>query len=210
MKWSEFKNLDPNNIGSWPGVAKGVVLGMLVVLVLAAGYWFDWQNQMGQLDSARQKEVELKKTFAQRQARAANLEPLKAQIEEMKQSFGAMLRLLPNKTEIEGLLVDISQAGLSAGLEFELFKPQPEKPAEFYAVKPINIRVDGTYHQFGEFVSAVAALPRIVTVQDISISPKKDPKRPGLLQMDMVAKTYRYVDASERKGGHKKGRKGKR
>ena len=118
----------------------------------------------------------------------------------MKQSFGAMLRLLPNKTEIEALLVDISQSGLAAGLEFELFKPLPEAPAEFYAVQPIQIRVTGTYHEFGEFISAVAALPRIVTQHDVNVVPGA---RPGesqgetVLVMDMTARTYRYLDEDE-------------
>ena len=195
MKLSDFKNLDPNNIGNWPVTAKAVVIIVLCAAVLGAGYWFDTQDQISQLGKVEEKETELKNTFKAKQAKAANLEPLKRQLVEMKQSFGAMLRLLPNKTEIEGLLVDISQSGLASGLEFELFKPRTEVPAEFYAIQPINIKVVGTYHEFGEFISAVAALPRIVTQHNISINQlgKEDKD----LIMDLVAKTYRYLEEDE-------------
>ena len=189
-------DLDPQNIGNWPGFIKGLVILILCVGVLFAGYWFDTKHQIGALEDAEQKELDLKNVFETKQRKAANLEPLKQQLEEMKQSFGAMLRLLPNKTEIEGLLVDISQSGLAAGLEFELFKPQAEAVAEFYAVQPIQIRVTGTYHEFGNFISAVAALPRIVTQHDVAIQPTKD-KDSDKLVMNMVAKTYRYLEEDE-------------
>lgn len=211
MNLSEFRNLDPNNIGSWPAAAKAVVLAFICVGVLGAGYWFDTRHQIEDLEKQRRQEATLKDQFEQKQARAANLEPLKKQLEEMQQSFGAMLRLLPNKTEIEGLLVDISQAGLASGLEFELFKPGNEQPAEFYAIQPINIRVTGTYHQFGKFISAVAALPRIVTQHDIVIAPRPgaEGEKPKLV-MDMVARTYRYLDEEEVSEASKKGAKNKK
>ena len=167
------------------------MIGVLCIAVLGAGFYFDTKEQIAQLDTVEKKEGELRTTFEAKQRKAANLEPLKRQLKEMKQSFGALLRLLPDKTEIEGLLVDISQAGLASGLEFRLFKPQAEVQAEFYAEQPINITVQGTYHEFGEFVSAVAALPRIVTQHDVVLKPGQ-----GELSMSMVAKTYRYLEGS--------------
>ena len=198
MTLAELNNLDPNNIGNWPGPIKGIIILILCVAVLGAGFYFDTQDMILNLDKVEAEEGELKKIFENKQRKAANLEPLKLQLAEMKQSFGAMLRLLPNKTEVEGLLVDISQSGLAAGLEFELFKPNSEVPAEFYAVKPISITVTGTYHQFGEFISAVAALPRIVTQHNIDMAPIKS-NEPGKLKqrMQLVAKTYRYLDEEE-------------
>jgi len=220
MNINDLRNLDPSNIGSWPGVIKALVLLLICAAVLGAGYYFVVQEQIASLERVQQTEGDLKDTFEVKQRKAANLEPLKQQLAEMKQSFGAMLRLLPDKTEIEGLLVDISQSGLAAGLEFELFKPKAEQPAEFYAVQPISMTVTGTYHEFGEFISAVAALPRIVTQHDLEIVPlggAKDAPDVGSaamrLRLNMVAKTYRYLDEAEiaaEAGKSKKGKKGKR
>jgi len=221
MNLNDIRNLDPSNIGGWPAPIKALVLLAVCAAVLGAGYQFLGKDRIVALEQVRTKEGELKTTFETKQRRAANLEPLKQQLAEMKQSFGAMLRLLPNRTEIEGLLVDISQSGLAAGLEFELFKPAGEQPAEFYAVQPINITVTGTYHQFGEFVSAVAALPRIVTQHDLQIAPLAGSRPNDLtangmsrLRMSMVAKTYRYLDeeeiaaeAQKTKGQPKKGKR---
>ncbi|MDX1432568.1 MAG: type 4a pilus biogenesis protein PilO [Gammaproteobacteria bacterium] len=191
-------DLDPQNIGNWPGAIKGIVIVLLCAAVLGAGYWFDTQHQILALEDAQKKEIDLKNVFEAKQRKAANLEPLKQQLREMKESFGNLLRLLPNKTEIEGLLVDISQSGLAAGLEFELFKPQAEQLAEFYAIQPIQIRVTGTYHEFGNFISSVAALPRIVTQHDVAIAPAVagKPENDQLI-MNMVAKTYRYLEEDE-------------
>ncbi len=197
MNLSELQNLDPSNIGNWPKPIKMAVIVVLSAAVLFAGYWFDTKDQIALLEGAQAKEVELKNIFEAKQRRAASLEPLKRQLAEMKQSFGAMLRLLPNRTEIEGLLVDISQSGLASGLEFELFKPSLEVPAEFYAIQPIQIRVTGTYHEFGEFISAVAALPRIVTQHEIAIVPVGGQKAGGELRMNLIAKTYRYLEEDE-------------
>lgn len=219
MEMPDFSklDLDPNNIGNWPGPLKGIVILVLCAVVLGAGYWFDTKDQLVRLEASQEKEIDLKKTFEFKQRKAANLEPLREQLKEMKESFGNLLRLLPNKTEIEGLLVDISQSGLAAGLEFELFKPGAEQVAEFYAIQPINIRVTGTYHEFGNFVSTVASLPRIVTQHDINISPVvKGGKATGgddKLLMNMVAKTYRYLEEEEieaAKAEQEKGKKKKR
>lgn len=220
MNINDLRNLDPSNIGSWPGVIKALVVLLICAAVLGAGYYFVVQEQIASLERVQKTEGDLKDTFVVKQRKAANLEPLKQQLAEMKQSFGAMLRLLPDKTEIEGLLVDISQSGLAAGLEFELFKPKAEQPAEFYAVQPISMTVTGTYHEFGEFISAVAALPRIVTQHDLEIVPLGTTKAAPdagtaatRLRMNMVAKTYRYLDEEEiaaEAGKSKKGKKGKR
>lgn len=197
MNLSELNELDLSNIANWPLSARIVVIALLFVGVLAAGYWLDIQDQGMQLEKAEKKEVELRTTFEAKARKAANLAAYEQQLEEMKESFGAMLRQLPDKTEVAELLVDISQTGLASGLEFELFKPQNEIPKDFYAELPISIRVKGNYHEFGSFISGVAALPRIVTVHDIEIVPDKES---GELTMDILAKTYRYLDEDEQGG----------
>lgn len=195
MKLDDLRNLDPNNIGSWPLAAKALVILVVCALVLGGGYWFHTQHQIADLETARATEQKKRAEFENKQKLAANLEPLKEQLEDMKNSFGAMLRQLPNKSEIEALLVDISQTGLASGLEFELFQPMQEQRRDFYAEKPIKIRVTGTYHEFGRFVSGVAALPRIVTQHDISIRPQgKTAEGNPILVMESTAKTYRYLD----------------
>lgn len=199
MTLEELRSLDYNDPGGWPLPIKAVAIVLLCVAVLGAGYWFDTRNQLVQLDNAQKNEIKLKSTFQVKVGKAVNLDAYKAQLKEMKRSFGAMLRQLPGKTEIADLLVDISQAGIANGLEFELFKPEAEVPAEFYAELPIKIRVTGTYHQFGEFVSDVAALPRIVTLHDISIKPVKSKDGKSDLVMDATAKTYRYLEEGETK-----------
>ena len=195
----EINNLDFNNMGSWPMAFKAVLLLILCVAVLGAGIYFDTKPQLEQLALKQDEEVTLKQDFEGKQRQAASLEPLKRQLEEMKQSFADLLRLLPNKTQIEGLLVDISQAGLASGLEFELFKPASEKKEEFIATLPISIRVTGRYHEFGEFISQVAALPRIVTQHNIQVVPRKGKADGGgvELMMNMTARTYRYLEEDE-------------
>lgn len=190
MNLDDLNNLDFNNMGGWPLPVKAGAVVLVCVAVLGAGYWFDIKDQVEKLDQVEKQELEKRDIFDQKQRKAANLEPLKQQLAEMEQSFGAMLRQLPNQSEIEGLLVDISQTGLAAGLEFDLFQPLDEKPADFYAEKPIKIRVSGNYHEFGEFISGVAGLPRIVTQHDISIKPVD---KEGKLVMEATAKTYRYL-----------------
>jgi type IV pilus assembly protein PilO len=192
-----LNDLDFSNIANWPLAARIVAIILIAAAVLGLGYWFDIKDQQLRLEQVERKESELKKEFATKARKAANLEAYEQQLEEMRQSFGAMLRQLPNKTEVADLLVDVSQTGLASGLEFDLFKPQGETPREFYAELPISIKVRGTYHEFGAFVSGVAALPRIVTIHDIAIlPPEKDAPR-GELTMELTAKTYRYLDESE-------------
>jgi len=203
----DINDLDFSNIGSWPRVVKGVLIAIVAVAVLAAGYFLDVQTQQDNLERITIEEKRLKEDFEIKQAKAANLEAYKAQMVEMEDSFGAMIRQLPSKTEVEDLLVDISQTGLASGIEFQLFKPLAEKHIEFYAELPITLKMTGTFHQFGEFVSGIAALPRIVTLENISISGGKAGK--GNLTMDVTAKTYRYLDESEVSGKRKKRKKRK-
>lgn len=199
----DLNNLDFSTIGSWPTSIKAVLIAIVAAGVLALGYFFDVQAQQDNLDRITVEEKRLKEDFEFKQAKAANLEAYKAQMLEMEDSFGAMIRQLPSKTEVEDLLVDISQTGLASGIEFQLFKPLAEKHIEFYAELPITLKMTGTYHQFGEFVSGIAALPRIVTLENISITGGgKDTK--GKLTMDVTAKTYRYLDESEVSGKRKK------
>lgn len=197
MNLSELNELDLNNIANWPLPARIAIIAMVFVGVLGLGYWLDIKDQRISLEKAENKESELRQTFETKAKKAANLAAYEQQLEEMKASFGAMLRQLPNETEVAELLVDISQTGLASGLEFELFKPQGEVPKEFYAELPISIRVKGDYHEFGNFISGVAALPRIVTVHEIEMVRGQDSDE---LTMDMLAKTYRYIDEEEEGG----------
>lgn len=191
----QLKTLDFNDVGSWPQAAKVIGIALLSLAVLFLGYWFDTREQLDLLAQAEQKEVELKETFKAKQVKAINLDAYKQQMADMERSFGAMLRQLPSKTEVAELLVDISQAGVANGLEFELFKPLAEIPAEFYSELPIDIKVTGHYHDFGKFVSDVAALPRIVTLHDITIAAGKGGDKGGSeLVMSAQAKTYRYME----------------
>jgi type IV pilus assembly protein PilO len=193
MNLSDLNNLDLNEMGEWPSPVKLVVALIVCAAVLGGVYWFVTRDQLDVLKKEETTEIKLKYEFEQKQAKVVNLPKYKQQIEEMKQSFGAMLRQLPNKTEVAGLLVDVSQTGLGAGLEFELFQPQSEISREFYAELPIRIEVTGNYHEFGEFVSGLAALPRIVTLHDVKISPRSRGKE-STLAMAATAKTYRYLD----------------
>jgi len=206
MKDIDLSELDLSTIGSWPVAIKAAVIGVLCALVLVLGYFLHIKNMLDDLERVRGQESELKSEFERKQAKAANLDAYKQQMKEMEVSFGTMLRQLPSKTEVDDLLVDISQNGLSSGIEFELFKPQSEKKIDFYAELPIQISMVGSYHQFGDFVSGIAALPRIVTLHNISL---KDTKG-GKLQMDVQAKTYRYLDENELAAAKKAKKKKKR
>jgi type IV pilus assembly protein PilO len=199
-----LNDLDLSNISRWPAAARAVVILFIMAGVIFLGYWFHAKDQLQVLQEAENKETSLKVIFEKKAKQAANLEAYEQQLKEMQESFGAMLRQLPNKTQVADLLVDISQTGLASGLEFELFKPEAEIPQEFYAILPIKIRVTGTYHEFGNFVSGVAALPRIVTLHDIKIT-KRGKGDNDQLVMDMTAKTYRYLEESERPHEKKKG-----
>lgn len=195
MDLQQLNELDFSNIGDWPLAAKAVVAALVFALVLAAWYYLDTQDQLQGLDDAERQEIQLKQSFEVKWRKAANLDAYRAQLEEMKESFGAMLRQLPDKTEVPALLVDVSQTGLGAGLEFKLFKPLDEVPKEFYAELPIHLQVIGRFHEFGTFVSGLASLPRIVTIHDISIHPRKTNEGTGgELVMDATAKTYRYLE----------------
>lgn len=200
MNLSDLKELDFSDIGSWPVAAKGAAIAAVCVLILFAGYYFDTRDQLAELERVERSEQQLKETFKTKANKAANLEAYKQQMVDMKQSFGAMLKQLPSKTEVAELLVDVSQTGLASGLEFELFQPLGEIPLDFYAELPIKLRMNGDYHEFGNFVSGVAALPRIVTLHDFSISPRKD----GGLVMEATAKTYRYLDEDETAAANQK------
>jgi type IV pilus assembly protein PilO len=193
----DINNLDPNNPGVWPMPVKAVVFAIVFAGIVYAGWHFDITVQRETLSGLEKNEQDQLGILDVRQKKAANLNALKDQMKEMQQNFGDMVRQLPNKTEVAGLLIDISQTGLGAGLEFKLFEPKGEAPREFYAELPINISVVGNYHQFGEFVSGIAALPRIVTTHNISIAPiEKGQPADGtpLLQMTAIAKTYRALE----------------
>lgn len=202
MDLSELRELDLNQPGRWPLAVKLAAMTAVFALVLAAGWYFDWQQQWDRLQQARARETELKKQFEHKQRLAANLAAYQKQLTDMEASFGAMLRQLPSRAEVAKLLVDISQTGLASGLEFELFKPLNPIRKEFYAELPVSIQVRGTYQEFAHFVSAVANLPRIVTLHDISISrdgfgsAHKGPNEneDTRLRMALSAKTYWYLE----------------
>lgn len=198
MKLSEIDlgSLDFNEIGNWPWLAKGIAIALLCTIILVGGYFLVTSSQLEELEFSRQKETELKQLLEIKQAKAANLEAYQRQMAEIERTFGSLLRQLPSRTEVADLLTDITQTGLAAGLEFELFKPKGEIPAEFYAELPIEIRVRGKYHEFGNFIGGVAALPRIVTLHDFKIDLDKKDKA-GDLIMEATAKTYRYLDEKE-------------
>jgi type IV pilus assembly protein PilO len=193
----ELRTLDPRDPGRWPLPIRGFFV--VLIFVVCAGfawYMFVWNDDRVALQKAQADELDLRAQFENKQQRAANLDAYKAQLTEMERSFGAMLRQLPGKTEVPNLLVDISQTGLAAGLQEKLFQPGAEKSNGFYAELPIKIKLVGSYHQFGAFVSGIAALPRIVTLHDIQIAPV-DAKSAGgfdTLTMDVTAKTYRYIE----------------
>jgi type IV pilus assembly protein PilO len=194
----ELRQLDFNDIGRWPFIFHAFFVGLFFVLMAALGFYLVvYQQQMPVLEKEEREEQELRSSFEQKQKKAANFTAYKAQLAEIERSFGTMLRQLPGKTEIPNLLVDISQTGLGAGLQEELFQPMDEVRREFYAEKPIKIRLKGAYHEFGRFVSDIAALPRIVTLHDIEIGPVAKDSPADELVLNVTAKTYRYLDESE-------------
>ena len=193
----ELRSLDPRDPGRWPlPVLAGAVAVAFLVVAGVLIYFFVWNEQRPRLQQFAAEEQTLKQEFRDKHAKAVNLEVYKQQLKDIERSFGALLRQLPGKTEVPSLLVDISQTGLAAGLQEKLFQPQPEVKKDFYAELPIKIRLSGSYHQFGEFVSGIAALPRIVTLHDIDI--KSDSKDAyDQLSLELTAKTYRYMDEDE-------------
>ncbi|MEM8843690.1 MAG: type 4a pilus biogenesis protein PilO [Pseudomonadota bacterium] len=194
MNLSDLNNFDINNIGTAPLFFKLIIIVILAVGIVGLGYYFDTKNQLVRYEKSQAKETELRRTFEIKVAKAANLEEYKDQLEEMRRTFGTLLRQLPSETEIPALIVDISQTALSSGLEVKLFKPGDEVTREFYAEKPIQLTLQGDYHQFGMFASEVAALPRIVTMHNINLSPSKEGQQ---MTMNALAKTYRYLSDSE-------------
>jgi type IV pilus assembly protein PilO len=198
MDFNQLNELDVNNIGEWPGFAKAIIVLLICVGAASAWYYFDTQAQIDHLRSVEAEEDELRAAFETKQQKAANLDAYRQQLEEMKESFGAMLRQLPDKTEVAALLVDVSQTGLAAGLEFELFRPSGEQLKDFYAELPIDVEVKGFYHDFGRFISGLAALPRIVTIHDVKIEQKANAEGKGAEQdrlgLKATVKTYRYLD----------------
>jgi type IV pilus assembly protein PilO len=207
MKLSDFRNLDFNNIGGWAQGVKLTFCALLFGLLVLAGWWFWISSQQDDLQTRQGQETQLKKEFAEKQAKVVNLDALKQQLDEMRDMLRQLLRQLPSKTEMPELLVDVSQTALSAGLHSDLFKPGPETIKEgFYAEKPIQLRLTGTYHQFGAFISGVAALPRVVilTMHDVALKPIAG----GELSLEGTVRTYRYVEEDEDQGaGAKKSAK---
>jgi type IV pilus assembly protein PilO len=198
MKWDEIQHhLEPDNIGNAPTPIKMGVFAILFVLIIAAGIYFDTQEQVRVLDNHEKKEVELKNIFKVKAKRAAQLELYKEQLAEMEASFGALLRQLPETTEVESLLVDVSQTGLAAGLEVKKFRPSAEEKKGFYAELPITLEVSGSFHQLATFISGLAALPRIVTISNMKLGSNKKNPTSGKLSMTATAKTYRYLQEDE-------------
>jgi type IV pilus assembly protein PilO len=217
--FNDIRNLDRNNIGGWPSSVKIFFTGLLFVAIVFVGWYVSVSGQQDELATLATKEIQLKRDFASKQAKAVNLEALQQQLDEMQDMLRQLLRQLPSKTEMPELLVDISQTALSAGLQTELFQPGNETKKDFYAEKPITLRMSGTYHQFGSFISGVASLPRVVilTLHDVSLTPKSPSKAggssDGQLVLQGTVKTYRYLDddeSAEANPAHKKKARGRK
>lgn len=189
----DFRGLDPNDPGQWPLLPRVAILFALFLAIVVGGWWFDWSDQLTMLETREREEQTLKEDWLSKKRQAVNLAEYRRQLSEIDRQFGALLKQLPNRSEIESLLADINQAGLGRGLQFELFKPGAEGSKDFYAELPIAVRVTGSYHDLGEFVSDVAQMPRIVTLNDIAIEAQKE----GNLKFDATAVTYRYLDDEE-------------
>ena len=188
----DLKNINPKNPGSWPWLVKLIALVAIFAAVVFGGAVFDWQDQWAALNAAKGEEAKLKDAYLAKKKQAINLDIIKKQLTETQQSFGALLKQLPNKSEMDALLTDINQAGLGRGLQFDLFRPGPEKVTGVFAEQPITLKVTGNYDDLGKFASDISQLPRIVTLNNISIAPAA-----GQLSMDAMAKTYRYLDEDE-------------
>lgn len=197
MKLEDFNNIDLKSVGTLPLSVKAVLLGFLAAVIVAAGYWFMWSPAIDELDQSVAKEKELRDVFVLKKSQAVKIEAYRQQMVEIEKTFGALLKQLPDKSEMDGLLTDINQAGLGRGLEFELFKPGQEAVADFYAEMPIQIKVLGSYHDLGAFATDVSKLPRIVTLNNVVIQPITRDAKDGRLVLEATAKTYRYLDSSE-------------
>jgi type IV pilus assembly protein PilO len=194
MKLEDFNQLDLKNLGSAPFPVKVVLLTLIFLVLVGGGYWFLWQPALEELDQAKNKETELRGVFMAKKKEAINLPIYKQQMADIERTFGELLRQLPDKTQMEGLLKDVNAAGLEVGLEFDLFRPGAEQPAEFYITKPISIRVVGGYHQLGAFAQNIAKMPRIVTLEDLTITPVAGGKE-GMIGVNATAKTFRYIES---------------
>jgi type IV pilus assembly protein PilO len=192
----DFRNLNPKDVGAWPVVPRVAVLLGLFAVILLAGWWFVWNDQLDELAAREKDELKLKEEFLAKKTQAVNLDLYTQQLNEIDRSFGALLKQLPNKAEVESLLIEINQSGMGRGLQFELFKPGQEISKDFYAELPINVRLTGSYHDFGAFAGDIGRLSRIVTLNNISISTNPQAKD-GSLVMDAVTKTFRYLDDEE-------------
>ena len=193
MNLDDIRRLNIREAGNWPLLPKAVVLAAIFIAILVAGYLLDWRDQLDTLDASRAVEGTLKTQYTEKKGRAINFDLYVQQLNEVEQSFGALVKQLPNRSEIDALLTDVNQAGLGRGLQFDLFKlAAQEKMADFYAELPIAIKISGNYHDMGAFASDIAQLPRIVTLNDVVISNEK-----GQLSMEAVAKTFRYLDEDE-------------
>ncbi len=190
----DFRNLNPNDPGAWPLAPRIAVLVGILLLALAAGWWFLWSDQLADLEQREQEELSLKQQYLDKKRQAVNLDLYREQLAEIDRSFGALLKQLPNKSEIDALLIEVNQAGLGRGLQFDLFRPGQEQIKDFYAELPVAVKINGAYHDFGAFAADIAKLPRIVTLNNISIAPLKDG---GLLSLDATTKTFRYLDEEE-------------
>lgn len=197
MRLDDFNNIDFKNAGSLPMPVKLVLLGFLFLILLGLGYWFLWSPAIDEFNQAKAKEEELRQMFLTKKAQAIKVEAYKQQMIDIEKTFGALLKQLPDKSQMDGLLTDINQAGLGRGLEFDLFKPGQESVADFYAEMPIQIKIKGNYHDIGAFATDISKLSRIVTLNDMSIAPVNKDSKDSMLTMDAVAKTYRYLDSSE-------------
>jgi type IV pilus assembly protein PilO len=206
----DINNIDFKNIANLPLPVKAVTLLVLLGFLVLAGYWFLWSPAIEELNQAKTKEVELRDVFLDKKRQAINLDAYKQQMVEIERTFGALLRQLPDKSQMDGLLTDINQAGLQQGLEFELFKPGQETVAAFYAEMPISIKVTGTFHELGAFATDISKLSRIVTLNDIAITPLGKDGKDDSLSMQAIAKTYRYLEASETASKKKDDKKGKK
>ncbi|HRO38153.1 type 4a pilus biogenesis protein PilO [Thauera sp.] len=189
----DFKGLDPQDPGMWPVAPRVVVALCLLVLTVAGFWWFDWQEQVETLEARQAEEVQLRDSWVTKKRQAVNLDEHRRQLAEIDRQFGALLKQLPNRAEMDSLLSDINQAGLGRGLQFELFKPGADVIKEFYAEMPIDVRLTGVYHDLGEFVADLASMPRMVTLNDVGIEADKD----GRLKLQAKAVTYRYLDEEE-------------
>jgi len=204
----QFKNLDPRDPGAWPPLPKAMLLVFVLVGIVVLGYFVDWQEQLDELDAGRLQETKLKDEYVTKEQQAINLDLYRQQLREIDSSFGALLKQLPNRSQMDALLVDINQAGLGRGLQFDLFKPAPtETKREFYAELPVQLKITGGYHDMGQFASDIGQLSRIVTLNDIALTADNN----GRLTMDVTAKTFRYLDddevAAQGRAGKRAGKK---